>query len=385
MSRRAVFSAPAFVVLACAALLPACGSRNPADDPEYAAACHGLPLLTPEARNTALEDGFSINRRFDCIDKRSWKAVQEANALVNSMVAKAEREVAGQSARTSQKLGDARQGFRTELGAPSSGRPLPNPPAELFIRSDYDSPGIGKLPAWVTPDPRDGEKHAAIVWITGGESNSLDDFWTEGGADDNQSASAFRRAGMIMMFPTLRGGNSNAGRKEFFLGEVDDIIAAARHVASLPYVDRVFLGGHSTGGTLALLASESSDIFAGVFAFGPVSDPAVYGRDLLPFDLDSADPREHELRSPIYWLDSISTPTYLIEGMENPGNHAELETLCAKTRNESVKCVPVAGKNHFSVLDAATRKIAARIVVGGGDDDAWLLRREEFPAGAARN
>ena len=59
----------------------------------------------------------------------------------------------------------------------------------------------------------------------------------------------------IMMFPTLRGGNTNPGAREYLLGEVDDVLAAAEHLARLPYVDpqRIYLGGHSTGGTLALL------------------------------------------------------------------------------------------------------------------------------------
>lgn len=47
-----------------------------------------------------------------------------------------------------------------------------------------------------------------------------------------------------------------------------------RHLAHQPYVDpnRIYLGGHSTGGTLALMTAEASDRFRAVFAFGPVSD-----------------------------------------------------------------------------------------------------------------
>jgi acetyl esterase/lipase len=360
----------------------ACSRPDPFENPDYAAACHGLPL-NAEERQKAREDGYMIVARFDCIDKNSWDTVERAKAEVAGMLAKAERETKEAAARTTQSLAEARRGFQTSLGVSASGPPLPEPPARLFVRSDYDSPGVGKLPAWVTPDPRDGEKHAAIVWITGGESNSLGDFWITGTADNDQSASPFRQAGMIMMFPTLRGGNTNSGRKEFFLGEVDDVIAAGRHAASLPYVDRVFLGGHSTGGTLVLLTAETSGFFAGVFAFGPVTDPQGYGPDLLPFDLDAGDPREHELRSPIHWLHGISNPTYIIEGRETPGNISELEALCARNRNSFVKCVPVAGKNHFSVLDAVTKKLAARIVVGGGDDDTALVRPDEFAAAAA--
>jgi dienelactone hydrolase len=53
----------------------------------------------------------------------------------------------------------------------------------------------------------------------------------------------------------LRGGNDNPGTKEAFLGEVDDILAAALYLARQESVDSngIFLGGHGTGGTLVLL------------------------------------------------------------------------------------------------------------------------------------
>ena len=65
----------------------------------------------------------------------------------------------------------------------------------MFVRSDYRNPQGRTLAAFVTPDPGDGEKHPAIVWLTGGDSNSLDDFWTEGPPANDQSASAYRKGG----------------------------------------------------------------------------------------------------------------------------------------------------------------------------------------------
>ena len=87
-----------------------------------------------------------------------------------------------------------------------------------------------------------------------------------------------------MMFPSLRGGNDNPGRKEGFLGEVDDVLAAADFLATVDYVDprRLYLGGHSTGGTLVLLVAESSDRFRAVFSFGPVDDVSGYGGAVPP-------------------------------------------------------------------------------------------------------
>ena len=55
--------------------------------------------------------------------------------------------------------------------------------------------------------------------ITGGDSNSLSDFWVRGPEENDQSAAAFREAGVIMAFPTLRGGNGHDSVKEFLLGE----------------------------------------------------------------------------------------------------------------------------------------------------------------------
>jgi pimeloyl-ACP methyl ester carboxylesterase len=369
----------ATVALAACAYLAAC-ARDPLDDPEYAAVCHGPPLRTPEAREEVAVAGYQVNSRFNCVDRKSYEAAQ-------AYLANAEKERAsGASPRhiapSVEKLSEAREGFVTTITAAASGLPIPAPPAALFVRSDYKGGEGRELVAFVTPDPRDGAKHPAIVWLTGGDSNSLDDFWTEGEPANDQSASAFRKAGMVMMFPTLRGGNMDTGRKEFFLGEVDDVHAARNHLAKLPYVDpaRIYLGGHSTGGTLALLVAETGGRFAAVFAFGPVTTVERYPASLVPRSLLDAEARELRLRSPLRWLAAISTPTYLIEGDTAPGNADELEELCT-TRNPLVHCIPAAGFDHFSVLWPVSRTIAARLVTGVPDGEP-VIEPRQFARGA---
>ena len=39
----------------------------------------------------------------------------------------------------------------------------------------YDSP-VGKLAAYLSPDPNDGKRHPAIIWITGGDRNTIGEF-----------------------------------------------------------------------------------------------------------------------------------------------------------------------------------------------------------------
>ena len=160
-------------------------------------------------------------------------------------------------------LAEARKGFRTKL-VPQRGdkEPVEDPPAGVFRLVKYDAP-VGQLPAYLTPDPRDGKKHPAIVWITGYDCNTINDVWSAADREDDDTGSAYRKAGIVMMFPSLRGGNDNPGAKEGFLGEVDDVLAAADFLAKQPYVDpaRIYLGGHDTGGTLVLLVAECSDRF----------------------------------------------------------------------------------------------------------------------------
>ncbi len=275
-------------------------------------------------------------------------------------------------------LKQARAGFRTALLAPAGSRePIPVAPPALFRTVGYEAPP-GRLAAFVTPDPGDGKRHPAIVWITGGDCNSIGDVWSAAPANNDQTAAAYRQAGLVMLFPSLRGGNENPGRREGFLGEIDDVLAAADYLATLAYVDpaRIYLGGHSTGGTLALLVAEQSDRFRAVFSFGPVDEIAGYGRDFLPFDLRQ--PQELALRSPGRWLSSIGSPTFVFEGMDR-GNVRPFHAMNLASRNPQLHFVAVDGADHFSVLAPMNRLIARRIIEDTGPDTILA-----FPEDAVR-
>src|SRR5262245_26087799 len=70
-------------------------------------------------------------------------------------------------------LPEARQGFQTTVPRKNPpGQPIPQPPQKVFELIRYDAPP-GKLGAYLTPDPRDGKKHPAVIWIHGGDCNVL--------------------------------------------------------------------------------------------------------------------------------------------------------------------------------------------------------------------
>lgn len=281
-------------------------------------------------------------------------------------------------------LPEARSNFTTKISSTgTAGQPAPEPPPDIFRLVRYDS-RVGPLAAYLSPDPGDGAKHPAILWITGGDCNTIDELWRPAPRQNDQTAAAYRQAGIIMMFPSLRGGNDNPGQHEGFFGEVDDILSAADFLARQPYVDpaRIYLGGHSTGGTLALLVAESTDRFRAVFSFGPADDVSGYEAQYLPFD--TSDPREIELRSPGRWLQSVGCPTFVFEGTEQPSNSASLQTMSRSSKNPKLHFLSVRGASHFSILAPTNEQIAAAILHDDGPTTNLTFNESELSQPFAR-
>jgi dipeptidyl aminopeptidase/acylaminoacyl peptidase len=273
-------------------------------------------------------------------------------------------------------FGTSRAKFQTVVRYDSSNHyPLEEPPKGVFEIVRYPS-AVGLLGAYVTPDPKDGAKHPAIIWLTGGESNTVDDVWSPRNRSNDQSAAAYRKKGVAMMFPSLRGGNDNPGQLEGFYGEIDDVLAAAEWLAQQTWIDpnRIYLGGHSTGGSLALLVAEASPRFRATFSFGPVTSVMRdYGSDFVQFDRRNLPLNkftdESLYRAPGYWLPSIKSKVFIIEGTVD-GNVDLLRIMKERDRmdghNPNIEFIEVSGADHFSVLAPANEVIARKIVADKG-------------------
>jgi len=264
-------------------------------------------------------------------------------------------------------FGAFRKQLKTQVNYEGDHRsPVGNSPDKVFQLVRFQS-SVGALAALLTPDPKDGKKHPAIIWITGGDSNSIDGASlsrVKSRAND-QSAAAYRKAGIVMMFPSLRGGNDNPGRHEANFGEIDDVLAAADYLAQQPWVDpaRIYLGGHSTGGTLVLMVAEASKRFRAVFSFGPVANLRDYG-SMLPVNFEKISFAEQLVRAPYYWLPSVQSPVFIIEG--DDGNIDSLEFLRSKSSNPYLKFLPVKGATHFTILAPVNDLIARKILLDDG-------------------
>lgn len=278
-------------------------------------------------------------------------------------------------AKSEQTLPEARAGFTTVLpSVVTDAEPPAQPLADAFDLVKYRTP-LGSMAAYLSkPRSSSGEQRLpAVVYLIGGfpAGGAHTIAWSEEGPRNDQSGRQFREAGIVTMYPGLRGENGNPGQQEFFYGEVDDVIAAADHLAGLPFVDpeRVYLVGHSTGGTLALLVSECTDKFRAVFAFGPVGDPADYGHTEA-FDVRSL--RESRLRAPKHWLHGIRRPTFVLEGTLSP-NAIDLEQMRVREVGDApVEFLPILGSDHFELLAPSYRLIASRINALSGDGEISL-------------
>lgn len=273
-----------------------------------------------------------------------------------------------------QSLREARKGFTTRIIQKSftdSGN-LVTPPQDVYVLTSYPTK-LGKMAAYITPDPHDGKRHPAVIWIHGGYGGLSDGegYWQPQPHDNDQSGSAFRKAGLVEMLPSFRGEDNNPGSYEMFYGELDDIDAAYDWLAKQPWVDpkRIYLAGHSTGGTRVLLASEYSDKFRAYFSIGGIPDLKArveHWAMMVPVPFEKNDD-EYRLRSPATFLTSIKKPTWYFEGGEYYWK--AFDNIAAFVKKEKIPLTinRIPNGDHFTIIAPITEMIAQKILQ---DNDA---------------
>jgi len=249
---------------------------------------------------------------------------------------------------------DARKHFQTRLVHPGpspqpAGRVAPPPGVQ---ETEYRSGGF-QLKAWVNRAPGEPRK-PAVLFLHGGFAFA---------ADDWDQAQPFRDAGFIVMTPLLREENGQPGVFTLFYDEVEDVLAAAEALTGLPEVDsgRLYVAGHSAGGTLALLAAMSSPRFRAAAAFSGSTDQVAFIRGqehLAPFDRN--DPREFLMRSPLAFPQSFKCPVRLYFGNQEIlfRGSSQLTAQQARAAGLDVDAVSVPGDHMTAVPEAMRQSIA---------------------------
>jgi dipeptidyl aminopeptidase/acylaminoacyl peptidase len=163
------------------------------------------------------------------------------------------------------------------------------------------------------------------------------------------------------------GGSTGYGRayRERLKGgwgvvDVEDVIAAARHLADTGRVDpkRIVIRGSSAGGFTVLSALAQSDVFAVGGDFYGVADLAILVQDTHKFESRYMDgligpwpaaKAVYDARSPINHLDSFTAPLLILQGADDPivpPNQAHMIRDALKARGVAVACMEFAGESH---------------------------------------
>jgi hypothetical protein len=262
--------------------------------------------------------------------------------------------------------------------APREGLPLPEPPEDSgFLLTHYAAP-VGELAAYTTRPPTDGARHAAVVWLEGGFGGPTEAVFLASPEHD-ETASDFAAAGLVVFAPSFRGEANNPGQVENWYGEQDDLAAALTHVRALPYVDptRVYLVGHSTGGTHVLLAAAGGlpfrvgVSFGGRADMGPIAAAGGYGGETY----DLGDPEAVALRSAIHWADDLKSPVFYFEGDDGWLSDA---TAMARSSNGKMVAYPVPGADHFSLLGPVKQLIIRKIALDTGAEPNVAFSEKEL-------
>jgi dipeptidyl aminopeptidase/acylaminoacyl peptidase len=179
------------------------------------------------------------------------------------------------------------------------------------------------------------------------------------------------------------GGSSGYGRDyrerlrgQWGIVDTTDCVAVARHLAETGQVDgkRMAIRGGSAGGYTTLCALIFHDVFAAGASYYGVADLEALARETHKFESHYLDglvgpyPERADLyreRSPIHFLDRLSCPVILFQGLEDrvvPPSQAEAMIAALDEKKLPYAYVPFAGEQHgFRKAENIERAIEAEL------------------------
>ncbi|MFK7931688.1 MAG: alpha/beta hydrolase family protein, partial [Myxococcota bacterium] len=221
---------------------------------------------------------------------------------------------------------------------------------------------VGPLSAYATKVKTDGKRRPGVLFVEGGFGGPSTGVFTPQGSHNDQSATAFEQAGMVVMAPSFRGEAGNPGLIESFYGETEDLLAALQTLRDRPDVDPdlVYMVGHSTGGTQVLNAAVATDTYRAAFVFGGRAEMSgLYGAgEYGPEPFDPTNKTEIQFRSAIHWAHHLKRPLYYFEGE----NAYLTDAVTMAARSPKMQAFAVPNADHFTVLQPVKQLIVQQIV-----------------------
>jgi dipeptidyl aminopeptidase/acylaminoacyl peptidase len=228
-----------------------------------------------------------------------------------------------------------RHHFRTKLlrkgPAPDKYEPLVAPPdgEQIFYRSGAG--GELELAAWVNRYKRKHHAMPGVLFLHGGNAMGIG-HW--------QLMKPYTDAGFVVLMPSVRGENGQMGNFSGFYDEVDDVLAAADRLAHLPGVDptRLFVAGHSVGGTLTMLAAMSTDRFRAAAPMSGNPDAfRFFNRYPQDIRFDDSNKHEFEVRSALCYAQSFKCPIRVTHATEENHFNDRASLLAKRARGAGIR------------------------------------------------
>ncbi|MCK4669452.1 S9 family peptidase, partial [Candidatus Bathyarchaeota archaeon] len=179
------------------------------------------------------------------------------------------------------------------------------------------------------------------------------------------------------------GGSSGYGRAyrqrlngQWGVVDVDDCVNGARYLINISEIDgnRLAIRGGSAGGYTTLCALTFRNVFKAGASYYGVSDLEALAKDTHKFESRYLDrmigpyPEQRDLyrkRSPIHFIDRISCPMILFQGLEDKvvsPSQAELMVEALRKKLLPVAYVPFAGEQHgFRRAESIKRSLDAEL------------------------
>ncbi len=164
------------------------------------------------------------------------------------------------------------------------------------------------------------------------------------------------------------------------IADVQDCINAARHLAERGEVDgsRLAIRGSSAGGYTTLCSLVFHDVFSAGASYYGVADLEMLATDTHKFEAHYLDtligpfPQEKELyraRSPIHFVDRLSCPVILFQGLEDkvvPPSQSEAMAQALKVKGIPYAYLTFAGEQHgFRKAETVCRTLEAELYFYG--------------------
>ncbi|WP_421361818.1 alpha/beta hydrolase family protein [Agrobacterium rosae] len=228
----------------------------------------------------------------------------------------------------------ARRRFRTHLlrkiSAPEKSAPLGTPVEGTRVTYSGGPNGSIELVAWLSNYTPSKKLKPAVLFLHGGNATG-DGHWA--------LMKPYWEAGFVVLLPSFRGENGQKGNYSGFYDETSDALAAASYLESLPGIDpdRVFLAGHSNGGTLSLLASMTRKFRAAVPISAGVNSWRYFNRYTDEVCFDDSNPQEFVMRSSVCFGPSLKCPTLLLRGTEERPFDADHKLLMERVQSAGMR------------------------------------------------